>query len=259
MGQDLSRDANIDFSATRLDFEAFRQLARNPNLDLNERIGYPADYRQGREDAVFKDILTKLPVLTESEGRTVVDIGAGCANLPRMLIDLCGQRRHRLVQVDSPEMLSQLPDVDGVTFKCDGAFPANFATVAPLTPDGADAVLAYGVLSVVYLDGNPFEFMDGICALLAPRGRALVGELPNMSKRRRFFASETGKAFHRAFTGRDEDPVVTFNAPAAGIDDAVLAGLVQRAQAAGFDAYVLPQHPDLPMANRRDDLLIQRP
>jgi hypothetical protein len=43
------------------------------------------------------------------------------------------------------------------------------------------------------------------------------------------------------------------------IDDAVVFALVQRARAAGFDAYVLPQDASLPMANRREDILIVRP
>jgi len=53
---------------------------------------------------------------------------------------------------------------------------------------------------------------------------------------------------------------VTQDAPAPGkIDDAVLADLIARAQACGCDAYLLPQGAGLPMANRRDDLLIVRP
>ena len=43
------------------------------------------------------------------------------------------------------------------------------------------------------------------------------------------------------------------------IDDGVVLGLVTRARNFGFDAYVVPQAPDLPMANRREDILIVRP
>ena len=259
MVQDLSRATDIDFSGVRLDYEAFRQLARNPNLDIHQRIGYPTEYRQGREEEIFRDILGKLPVLGTGSGKTLIDIGPGCANLPRMMIHLCRERGHRVILVDCPEMLAQLPDVDGVTQKVSGAFPAAGDAIASLAPAGVDAALAYGVLSVVYLDSNPFTFVDAFCGLLKPGGQGLIGDIPNMSKRRRFFASEAGRMFHRQFTGRDADPVADFNSPASGIDDAVLAGLVQRAQLAGVDAYVVPQHPDLPMANRRDDLLLHRP
>jgi hypothetical protein len=43
---------------------------------------------------------------------------------------------------------------------------------------------------------------------------------------------------------------------AGKIDDAVIVSLLLRCRLAGFDAYVLPQGPDLPMANRREDVLI---
>lgn len=260
MTGDLSRDRDIDFANERLDYEALRALARNANLDVHGKIGFPTSYREGYEPAIFRDILRKLPALAEAEGLTIVDIGPGCANLPKMIIELCAQRRHRLVLVDSDEMLVQLPDVAGVTFKCSGEFPKNRPAVANLAPEGCAALISYSVLQMVVLGANPFDFLDQTCSLLAPGGRALIGDIPNHSKRQRFFASEAGKAFHRAFTGRDEDPAPGFNALAPGkIDDAILHGLMQRAQAAGFDAYLLPQAADLPMANRRDDLMFVRP
>jgi hypothetical protein len=88
----------------------------------------------------------------------------------------------------------------------------------------------------------------------------LIGDIPNVSKRRRFFSSPAGREYHRRFTGSDEPPEVTFNAvEPEKIDDAVLLGLVARARAAGCDAYLVPQADELPMANRREDLLVVRP
>ena len=157
-------------------------------------------------------------------------------------------------------MLAQLPDREGVTVKVSGAFPGCQDAVRDAAPEGVDALICYSVLHYMYVDTNLFDVVDATLELLAPRGRALFGDIPNVSKRRRFFASPTGKAFHRAFTGRDEDPYTDFNAPSPGkIDDSVLAGLIQRAQLGGCDAYLLPQDDSLPMANRRDDLLIAKP
>ena len=88
----------------------------------------------------------------------------------------------------------------------------------------------------------------------------LIGDIPNISKRKRFFSSVAGAHFHRAFTGQQRAPKTRFNTIERGhIDDAVVLGLLARARAAGFDAYLLPQKEDLPMANRREDLLIRRP
>jgi hypothetical protein len=84
--------------------------------------------------------------------------------------------------------------------------------------------------------------------------------VPNVSKRRRFFASPNGVKFHREFTGTDSTPEVAFNrVERMQIDDAVVLSLLMRARAQGCDAYVVPQRADLPMANRREDILIRKP
>lgn len=250
----------VDLAAADLDYQAFRALAQNPHLSEQEKIGFPDAYRAGREAAIFADILSKLPALTQGEGQMVVDIGPGCAALPRMLADLCRARGHTLVYVDSPEMLALLGGQTPLVRQCAGMFPQNLSDVLKTAGRPADVVLCYSVLHYIYVDSNLFDFADAMVQLLAPGGRALIGDIPNISKRRRFFASENGQAFHRQFTGSCEPYVVTYNEPSPGkIDDAVLLGLMQRVQGAGCDAYLLPQAADLPMANRRDDLLIARP
>jgi len=88
----------------------------------------------------------------------------------------------------------------------------------------------------------------------------LIGDIPNVSKRKRFFASATGVRFHKDYMKTDEAPVVEFNTIEPDqIDDAVVMALIQRARSQGYDAYVLPQAPDLPLSNRREDILITRP
>ena len=88
----------------------------------------------------------------------------------------------------------------------------------------------------------------------------LLGDIPNVSKRKRFFASEAGIAHHKRFTGEHDPPRVEWGRPEAGrMDDAVVVGLITRARAAGFDAYVVPQPAELPMSSRREDILIRRP
>lgn len=88
----------------------------------------------------------------------------------------------------------------------------------------------------------------------------LIGDIPNVSKRKRFFASEAGIKFHQSFMQTDEIPDVDFRSVEFNrIDDAVLLGVIMRARAQGCDAYWLPQAEGLPMANRREDLLIAKP
>lgn len=247
---DYSRFANIGF-------DDFRRLAGDPALSPYEKIGFPDAYREGLETAIHADILAKLPPLGR-DGAVVLDIGPGCSDLPRMIIADAQRLGQTLHLVDSLEMLALLPD--GVGIAKSAAFYPDCPELLGELAGRVDAVIAYSVLHYIFVDTNLWRFLDATLALLAPGGHLLLGDIPNVSMRKRFFDSDTGKGFHRSFSGRDEDPMVTHNALEPGmIDDSVVFALLQRARAAGFHAYVVPQPAALPMHNRREDILIIRP
>jgi 2-polyprenyl-3-methyl-5-hydroxy-6-metoxy-1,4-benzoquinol methylase len=241
-----------------LTFDGFRELATADGLSRYERIGFPDNYRDGYETAIFRDVRSKLTNLGR-RGQTVFDIGCGCSDLPLLLADACGRQGHSLVVCDSAEMLGHLPD-EPLIRKAIGRFPTDSASVIAEYAGGVDAILVYSVLQHVFVEGSVFDFVDACLSLLAPGGQLLLGDVPNQSKRKRFFASAAGVRHHQTFAGTDEAPAVAFNAlERSKMDDAVVLAVLGRARAAGFDAYVVPQAHDLPMANRREDILIVRP
>jgi 2-polyprenyl-3-methyl-5-hydroxy-6-metoxy-1,4-benzoquinol methylase len=243
---------------SRLSYEEFRLMATNDSLSRHEKIGFPDSYRSGRETEIFADILKKLPALNESN-RKVLDIGSGCSDLPFILLEHCQTHDHELTFLDSAEMLAQLPENEGVC-KIAGKFPDECLEFVEHVAGTVDVVIVYSVLHYVLPGADLFGFVDRLCQTLAPGGCLLLGDIPNISKRKRFFASENGREFHKAFMNTLEAPVVAFNTlEYDAIDDAVIISLVLRGRLAGFDVYVLPQAPSLPMANRREDLLICRP
>lgn len=248
-----SRTSRFD----NLGYEDFRKMAKDESLSKYERIGFPDEYRNGKEEFIFQDIVGKLTQL-EKDGKTVLDIGPGCSDLPRMLIGHCQAKKHTLFLVDAQEMLEQLPSGPGIE-KVAGFYPDCPRLVEKLNGK-VDAMLCYSVLHYIFAETSIFRFLDTSLSLLAPGGQFLIGDIPNISKRKRFFSSETGIRFHQEFMHTSEIPEVSFNRIEPGqIDDAVLFALVQRARAQGFDAYVIPQNMNLPMANRREDILIIRP
>lgn len=244
-------------SFTNIGFEDFRQLATDSALSKYERIGFPDSYREGYEQAIFLDILCKLNNL-ERPAQNVLDIGPGCSDLPIMLIDKCKSQGHALALVDSKEMLDLLPDATFVK-KVPGLYP-NCPDFLASNAERINVIICYSVLHYILVDTAFFRFLDASLSLLAPGGQFLIGDIPNVSKRKRFFASETGIQFHQTFMKTADKPEVTFNQIEHDqIDDAVVMALLQRARAQGFDAYVMPQPAALPMANRREDILIVRP
>lgn len=238
-------------------FEDFRRMAKDDSLSKYEKIGGPDSYLEAKKEIIFQNVAANLPLLKE-RNKVVLDIGAGCGDLPQMMIDHGRERGHKLLLVDSQEMLDHLPNDDFIQ-----KFPAYFPQCEPLFADyvsKVDVILVYSVLHYVFIDGNVWDFLDRSLELLAEGGQMLIGDIPNVSKRRRFFSSSNGVRFHKDFMKTQAPPEVHFNRiERHRIDDSVIIGLVSRARSQGFDAYVLPQPPDLPMANRREDVVIRRP
>ena len=205
-------------------FEDFRRLAEDESLSKYERIGFPDTYRAGFEEAIFADILNKQSNLLEV-GSQVLDIGPGCSDLPEMLINLCREQKHKLTLIDSAEMLAHLPDEPFIK-KVAALYPNCPEIIAELQ-GGVDVILCYSVLHYILVDVAFFRFLDVSLSLLAPGGQFLIGDIPNISKRKRFFASETGIQSHQEFMKTSEVPIVNFNQIEPDqIDDAVVLSLI---------------------------------
>lgn len=241
----------------KLGFDDFKNMAQNSQLSCFEKIGFPDSYRESTEAYIFEDIQTKLQNL-KSQNRTILDIGPGCSNLPKLMIDHCKTNQHQLLLVDSAEMLDLLPN-DAFIQKTEGPFPSTPELIEQYKGK-VDCILAYSVLQHAFADGLIWQFIDTALSLLAPGGEFLIGDIPNISKRKRFFASENGIQYHQEFTKTSTIPEVIFNVMEPDyIDDGCLFGIMLRARMQGFDSYLMPQDQRLAMQNRREDLLIKRP
>jgi cyclopropane fatty-acyl-phospholipid synthase-like methyltransferase len=238
-------------------FAAFRERASDATLSQYEKVGFPDEYRAGKAEIILDDVARKLTKLNDADA-AILDIGAGCSDLPITLMNRCAKNRQSLVLVDSAEMLGPLPDRSHVT-KLSGMFPACLAAVTAVRPR-FDAILVYSVIQYVFAEANIHAFVDAAASLLAEGGQLLIGDIPNASMRKRFLSSSAGRAYHGKHFGGQPFPEIEHNRLEPGqIDDAVLLGILARMRAAGFDAYIVPQAQELPMANRREDLLIRRP
>ena len=248
---------NKDNPFAHLTFDDFRMMAANPSLSRHEKVGFPDTYREGKEEAIFRDVQRKLASLNDKE-RIVLEIGPGCSRLPVMLAELCRDRGSKLIFVDSAEMLMHLPN-DPHIQKYAGRYP-NIPDLAHEYPGRINTILAYSVVQYVFAEGNLWDFLDCSLALLSDHGEMLLADIPNVTMRKRFFASENGRRYHSEYTGNNEPPEVHFNRLEPGqMDDSVVLGLLSRVRAQGFHAWVVPQAHDLPMSNRREDILIRKP
>jgi 2-polyprenyl-3-methyl-5-hydroxy-6-metoxy-1,4-benzoquinol methylase len=243
---------------SNINYEDFRRFAKDDSMSPYEKIGFPNEYRKGQELKIFEDIKSKLSSLGKKE-KIILDIGPGCSDLPKYLIEHCAHQSHSLFMVDSPEMLALLPE-ESKHFRKTQAYYPNCPDLLKKLCGKVDVILSYSVLHYVIAESNMWNFLDSSLKLLAPGGQMLIGDIPNISKRKRFFSSEAGAAYHKAFMKTDGEPDIQFNrVELNSIDDSVMIGILMRARLAGFDAYIVPQNDFLPMANRREDILIFKP
>jgi len=185
-----------------------------------------------------------------------LDIGPGCSDLPLMILNFCEQNNYQTLLVDSGEMLDLLPSASSIR-KYEGYFPNDVPMLVTEYKEKVDYILAYSIFHYVFYNTCIYKFIDTALTLLKPGGKFLIGDIPNISKRKRFFSTQTGIDFHKNFTGTDTIPEVrNFQLDPTYIDDGVLMGIIQRYRGFGFDCYLLPQNPALPMQNRREDILI---
>ena len=171
-------------------------MAVDPSLSPTEKVGFPDEYRAGREPAIFQDILSKLSVLN-ARGKRILDIGPGCSPLALALIEHVRSLEQQLLLVDSREMLDHLPESPMIR---------KFAAFYPECPEIVDAyrgqvdcVICYSVFHYVFAESNMWHFLDATLGLFAQGGQFLLGDIPNVSKRKRFFSSPAGIRFHQAF------------------------------------------------------------
>lgn len=246
-----------DFSKFKnLDFEGFKKLAEEPTLSIHEKIGFPNNYRRGKDVSILADIQEKLPKVAQ-KGTSLLDIGIGCGSLGLKLIEHCENVDIHLTAIDSNEVLKQLPNSKSMT-KVAGQFPKNLDFINS-NQNRFDSILCYSVFHYIFAKGQVFQFVDAALSMLGSGGSLLIGDIPNISKRKRFFSSPAGIKYHQEFTKTSSLPLVQFNNLESNeIDDSVLLAIVSRARQSGFDAYILKQNDSLPMVNRREDLLITK-
>lgn len=248
--------SEIDYD--NLGYDVFKKLATNPLLNQHERVGFPPSYRENKIDFIFNDILNKLTNLN-SEKIRFLDIGPGWSELTKRILDHCEQKNHEVVLIDSEEMLHLIPSYPNIT-KISGKFPDEMNKLEGIGK--FDVILTYSVIQYVFAESNIFKFMDLATSMLNEEGQFLVGDIPNISMKKRFLASETAKIYHNTHYAQQGAPFpipIFNNLEINHIDDGVLIGLLWRLRISGFHAFFLPQDTNLPMSNRREDLLVVRP
>ena len=233
-----------------LKFEDFSELASNKKLSPYEKIGFPDSYRQGFDKIIGEDIFNKLQV---EKGATILDVGCGCSPLVNEIIAQAKSRETELILVDSKEMLSNISGDTNKVKMVEGMFPA-IPELFEQYQSKVDYIICYSVFHYVFIQGNYLNFIHRSIELLKPGGAMLIGDIPNITKRERLLNSEEGREFVKEYDTQSGD--TSHENVSEKMDDSIVFSILQRMRSFGVESYLLPQNKNLPMSNRREDILL---
>ncbi len=235
-------------------FDDFKKMAKDKTLSSYEKVGFQDVHRKDTEANIFPDILSKLSI-EKSHELTILDIGCGCSLPAKELIRYSEQQQHKLVLLDSSEMLEHLPESVSIIEKATHEFPKDDKFLEHWH-EKFDVIICYSLLQILFPYQNIFTFVDKAVSLLKDGGKMLVGDIANVTKKKRFLSSKSGIEFHKKWSGDDTIPQVDWNDSYLDIDDSVVIQLLQRYRSMGMETYLLPQPDGLPMNQTREDILI---
>lgn len=254
----MDNQFNKDYERFKnLSYEDFKALANDDSLSVYQKIGFPDSYRKDKEQYIYQDIIAKLQMQGEP-GKVIMDIGCGCSDLVGYIIDYAKSAKNKLLLVDSSEMLALVKD-DAAIEKHPGYFPDDTDAIVNNYSGKVDYIICYSIFHYVFYNTCMFRFLDVAVSMLKPGGKILLADIPNVNKRKRFYSTERGIEMHQEFMGDKSLPEFKYNVlEPAQIDDSIIFAIMQRYRNFGFETYLLPQPENLPMWNRREDILIQR-
>ena len=149
-------------------FEKFKELAKNKNISKFNKVGFPDKYRDGQEELILKDLISKVNILSK-EYQKDLEIGPGCSNLANNIINYLLQNKSELTLIDSKEMLDNLPDNNGIK-KEFGMFPNQFHSFIRERKEYFNAIIAYSVIQYIFKETDFWEFLVSSISMLKKGG-----------------------------------------------------------------------------------------
>lgn len=255
----------------------FKKLLDSPNKTLAAgRFEHDVE----KEILVWRDILYKLGL---KPGQNFFNIGCGWSAVTDASIEYCSENQISLCLMDAAEIIekvrNELAVSDAYRKKIEfmeGYFPRDL-------PRGFfkhcrfDRIVAYSVLH--YAD-DPEDFVTAAASMIAPGGRLLIGDIPNLNQRARFLCSKLGQQFEAEYQEvsidqipkykNEQEVIAAYQAEKDGTDklsnwsfslqlnDAFIDKMMKHFHGLGMEAYAVPQPDELPFSRTRHDLLVVR-
>jgi cyclopropane fatty-acyl-phospholipid synthase-like methyltransferase len=234
-------------------FENYNRKAKDKN-NSDIVVSGRYEFQSEGEKKIIPDVIRKLDV---QSGDRILDIGCGPGLLlfPLSLIskEVCG--------IDNVSVINRI-NKKSKTFKNVRTIAGNFLdTDLPLF-GLYDKILIYSVIHYLSSKKELICFLSKSLDLLAPGGRLLIGDIPNLNKKYRYEKSSFGVEQSKVWKKKVSDMNKLSNGSTPvdknliTMDDECYIDIINFAYSQGFESYILPEPDNLPFGKTRDDILI---
>ncbi|KKW27879.1 MAG: SAM-dependent methyltransferase [Candidatus Kaiserbacteria bacterium GW2011_GWB1_52_6] len=237
----------------KADISAYEQFGKRATQANFQEIAGRFAFQKKSEQYLLFDIVEKLSLMPKDD---LLEIGCGAGNL---LIPL-SFFVNSAAGVDHPNLLKRLKSRLPLDQKNITLVSGDFLSTK--IKEKFSKILIYGVVHCLK-DEKEFEmFIRRAATLLKPKGKILIGDIPNVDKKARFLASKEGRKFEEEWrkqieTVKNANPPIKTQAPIV-FNDRSIQKAVSLFEELGFSARIVPQTETLSFSFTREDILAEK-
>jgi ubiquinone/menaquinone biosynthesis C-methylase UbiE len=212
---------------------------------------------QKKEEKKIINEITKILELNKSD--KIIDIGCGTGDV---VIPL-SRKVKSITAVDYPKIIDLLKK------RSDKQKVKNMKFISSdmlklKTKKKFNKVLAYSLIHYMRDKNQLKKFIKKLLGLTSSNGIILIGEIPNISMKKRFLKSKIGKKINKKFLHnlnklkQKYTSQFNYNEKFIQIYDKEIRFMINYCNQIGVDAYILPIKKNLPFSYTRINLLIKK-
>ena len=213
-------------------------------------------FQRNEEKKILPEIIKNLNL---NKNDKLIDIGCGSGSITMHI----SKKVNTVTAVDFPKILDALKarskkkKIKNINY-----ISGNFVNLK--IQKKFNKILVYSVIHYMR-DLNQLKILiRKMLKITLPNGKILLGEVPNISKKKRFLNSKIGKKIDQSFKvdverlNKKYPKSMNLNNKFISIDDKDLSSIIFYCNKLGADAYILPIENGLPFCNTRVNILIKK-
>ena len=215
-------------------------------------------FQKKEEKKIPSDVIKKLLIKKED-----ICLDIGC-NLGLNLLPIAKLAKH-ITGIDQPNCIKKLKekikDNKNVKLIGDDFLSHQFQNKK------YKKIIIYSVIHTLKNKKEAYKFIMKAINLLEPQGKILIGDIPNVSLKKRFINSQNGKKFLKKWNKINKMSEIDITAQRILekdksskllINDEFILNLLRYLRKKHYNVFLIKQNSELPFGNTREDIIIEK-